>query len=95
MPYKASTLRPRNWQPPQRASSAQRVSSAQRGHGYAYRKLRLQVLKEEPYCTLRLSRCTGISETADYIIPWSKGGQTIRSNLRGACLSCNSARQNR
>jgi 5-methylcytosine-specific restriction protein A len=91
MPYSAKFLKPRGY-----VSYAQsRKSSAQRGHGYAYRKLRLQVISEEPYCRLGLPKCTKISNTADYIVPVSRGGQTVRENLRGVCKSCNSSRGNR
>lgn len=60
----------------------------------AFKKVRLQVIKEEPTCRLRLPGCTGISEEADHIIPKSERPDLylVRSNLRGACGHCNRKR---
>lgn len=63
----------------------------------AWRKLRAQVIKEEPTCQLKLDGCTGVSETADHIIPRSINSALalVRSNCQGACRSCNNLRGNR
>jgi len=60
-----------------------------------WRRLRAQVLREEPACWLRLPGCTLRSTTADHIIPISAAPhlRMVRSNLRGACRSCNYRRQ--
>jgi 5-methylcytosine-specific restriction endonuclease McrA len=61
-----------------------------------WRKLRDRVIREEPICRIQLLGCTGYSTTADHIIPRSVRPDLIlvRSNLRGACQHCNSARGN-
>jgi len=48
-------------------------------------------------CWLRLAGCTGISTTADHIIPWINAPHLAmdRANLHGACFHCNSSRQNK
>lgn len=63
----------------------------------AWRTLRAQVVREEPTCKLRLDGCTGLSETADHIIARSERPdlELVRSNLQGACHSCNYKRGNR
>lgn len=59
-----------------------------------WRKLRDQVVKEEPLCRLRLGCCTIISTTADHIIPVRDRPDLKyeRRNLRGACQPCNMRR---
>jgi len=91
MPTKPRTLAPRgssNLTRPQYSTHA--LSSAQRGLGYDHRKLRAQVLKEEPICMICFS---APSTTLDHIVPRAKGGQTVRENVRGACENCNSGRR--
>jgi 5-methylcytosine-specific restriction endonuclease McrA len=60
----------------------------------AWQRLRLQVLREEPRCWLRLPGCTGASTTADHVIPVSERPDLalVRSNVRGACAHCNYSR---
>lgn len=64
---------------------------------YRWQKLRLQVIREEPVCRLRLSCCTWRSTTADHIIPVSHRPDLkyMRQNLRGSCQPCNMRRKNR
>lgn len=64
---------------------------------YRWQKLRLRVIKEEPYCRLRLSCCTRLSTTADHIIPVSQRPDLkyLRGNLRGSCQPCNMRRKAR
>jgi len=59
-----------------------------------WRKLAAQVRAEEPMCWLRLPGCTIRSTTADHIIPAAIRPELalVRSNIRGACHSCNSKR---
>lgn len=61
----------------------------------AWRKLRDQVVEEEPTCRIRLPGCTEISETADHIIPVAIDVSLAmeRSNHRGACHWCNRRRK--
>lgn len=61
----------------------------------AWRKLRDQVVAEEPTCWLRFPGiCTHVSTTADHIVPRAIRPDLamVRSNLRGACRPCNQAR---
>lgn len=62
----------------------------------AARKLRADTIKKQPLCQLRLDGCTGISTTADHIIPRSQRPELtlVRSNLQGACAACNMKRSN-
>lgn len=58
----------------------------------AWRKIRDQVVDEEPDCRLRYAGiCTGASQTADHIEHADTHPQLAleRSNLRGACNACN------
>jgi 5-methylcytosine-specific restriction endonuclease McrA len=66
-------------------------------HTRAWRKLRDQVVAEEPTCRLRIADiCTTVSTTADHIIPVTTRPDLAldRSNCRGACRPCNDARGN-
>lgn len=61
----------------------------------AWRVLRDQVVHDEPICWLQFPDiCTRVSTTADHVIPKSVRPDLamVRSNLRGACLPCNKAR---
>ena len=57
----------------------------------AGRKLRAEVLRQEPTCRLRLPGCTRISTHVDHIIPRSQRPDLalVRSNCQGACAPCN------
>jgi 5-methylcytosine-specific restriction endonuclease McrA len=62
----------------------------------AWRRLRDQVVKEEPTCRLRFPGiCTLTSTTADHITPVTTDPQLAlaRTNVRGACAPCNEARR--
>ena len=64
----------------------------------AWRKLRDQVVAEEPECRLRIAGvCTGASTTADHIESYASRPDLAmaRSNLRGSCEPCNWHRGNR
>lgn len=61
----------------------------------AWRKLRDQVVHDEPICWLQFPGiCTRVSTTADHMQPKAVRPDLVmvRSNLRGACLPCNKAR---
>jgi len=60
-------------------------------HTRAWRKLRDQVVREEPLCRLRLVGCTNLSQTADHIITVHDRPDLamVRGNLRGSCHHCN------
>lgn len=63
----------------------------------AWRALAARVVREEPVCWLRYPRCTRWSDTADHVIPVADRPDLalVRSNVRGACASCNSSRGRR
>ena len=66
-------------------------------HTRAWRRLRDQVVSEEPTCQLRFTGiCTVVSTTADHIVPVTAAPELAleRSNCRGACGPCNDARRN-
>ena len=61
----------------------------------AWRKLRDQVVAEEPMCWLHFPEvCTNVSTTADHVLSVHARPDLamVRSNLRGACDPCNRAR---
>lgn len=63
-----------------------------------WRRLRDQVVREEPMCRLRIPGvCTFVSTTGDHIIPVSfrPDLKFERSNVRGSCRPCNAKRKNR
>lgn len=78
------------------APRRRRPGSGQLSSG-RWKKLRLQVIAEEPICRLRLAGCTLRSDTADHIITVKDRPDLrfVRSNLRGSCQSCNMARGSR
>ena len=51
--------------------------------------LRNKVFERDNY-TCRICGRTGIKLTIDHIIPFTKGGKTIITNLQTLCTSCNS-----
>lgn len=60
----------------------------------AWRRLRDQVVREEPLCWLQLGRCTRASTTGDHVIPVIVRPDLalVRSNVHGACANCNQDR---
>lgn len=61
---------------------------------WAWRKLAAQVVAEEPTCWLQLDGCTRLSTTGDHIYSVATHPHLAltRSNIRGACASCNRVR---
>jgi len=57
-----------------------------------YKKNRKEILAKSNYIC---HYCGGPANTADHIIPVSKGGGHELSNLLPACHDCNSTRQDR
>lgn len=62
----------------------------------AWKKLRDQVVVEEPLCWLGLPGCTRLSTTGDHVIPVTERPDLalVRDNVRGCCRSCNDKRGN-
>ena len=63
------------------------------GHGStrAWRKLREQVLAEEPLCR----DCSGLATEAGHVVGRAQGGRDVRANLKGQCRPCNLAQMQR
>jgi 5-methylcytosine-specific restriction protein A len=73
-----------------------RAGSTARGYGSLWQRLSKLVLIEEPFCRIceREGRITR-STIPDHIVPLAYGGQTVRSNLQGSCVSCNTRKGNK
>jgi 5-methylcytosine-specific restriction enzyme A len=68
-----------------------RGSSAHRGYGHIWRKLRIMVLRRHPICADSFGiGCVSVSRHADHIVPKRQGGQDMMENLQGLCDSCHS-----
>jgi 5-methylcytosine-specific restriction protein A len=75
---------------PARFNDRARGTASSRGYGPEWRRLRAQVLREEPLCRLcleeqpkRYTQATHI----DHVLCKAHGGTDSRSNLRGLCAS--------
>ncbi|MFV0315486.1 MAG: HNH endonuclease [Microthrixaceae bacterium] len=68
---------------------------SERVSGRASTVLTARVLEEYgPVCWLQLPGCTRRATTKDHVVPLDHGGTDTLDNLRPACHSCNSKRQN-
>lgn len=77
----------------QRDYEQQRGSSASRGYGGVWQRLRAVVLAEEPLC--RACRAEGRITAAtdlDHIIAKARGGTDARANLQPLCHACHSTK---
>ncbi|MET9890780.1 HNH endonuclease [Streptomyces sp. NPDC006465] len=68
-----------------------RPSAWARGYNTQYRKARAEILSASPVCSICHRRP---ADTADHIVPLSRGGSNEPSNLRPACGPCNYGRGN-
>ena len=101
MPTRPPVHRPRPYDPVQArkdqlaALDAKRGTSTKRGYDADWRRLRQQVLAEEPHCQFcrEQGRITGARDI-DHIIPVREKPdlRLVRSNLRALCRPCHSAR---
>ena len=67
----------------------ERGTTTERGYGASWRKIRDQVLAEEPCCRICAAKgMTTASEEVDHVMPKSKGGTDARANLQGVCNEC-------
>lgn len=57
-----------------------------------YQALRYQVLVASGFTC---AYCAGPATTADHVLPRSRGGRTVRSNLLPACSTCNTSKGDR
>ena len=74
-----------------RQHDEQRGTSAQRGYGGRWQRLREMVLRDRPYC----ARCHAegrvvMATDVHHIVAKRNGGQDIQSNLEPLCHSCHS-----
>lgn len=60
------------------------------------RKLRAQILREQPTCQIRLPGCRGVADSVDHILPVSQRPELVLepTNLQSACSYCNRKRSN-
>ena len=68
------------------------TTTTRNGSTRAWRKLRAQVLIEEPLCRIQIEDvCTLVSTQVDHIIPVALRPDLdlVRGNLQGACAPCN------
>lgn len=72
-----------------RERERRRPSAAARGYDYAWRKL-AQSLYGQP-----CHWCGRTADTADHLIPLSRGGTNDPENVVPACRSCNSRKKDR
>ena len=77
--------------PCKRQRDKRRGTTTHRGYDYQWSKLSAQVRAEEPNCYL----CGAPSTATDHVIPKNRGGTNDRTNLRGICTPCNSAKRDR
>ena len=75
------------------------ASSTARGYGRQHRKLRDQLLKQEPLCRMCAQktppRCTPAT-IADHVTPIAKGGAVHDiNNLQPVCAQCHQDKSNR
>lgn len=79
--------------PTAKKSKQWKVPAERRLNTSAARRLRAQVLREEPTCQIRVPGvCTDVSTTWDHIVPRAVDPSLtlVRTNVRGACWECNS-----
>ena len=69
-----------------RRYNAKRPSASAQGYGSRWRRLRLMVLREVPWC----EDCGAVATEVDHVLALKKGGTNERTNLRSLCLSCHS-----
>lgn len=97
MPIRPPIHRPRHWKPTQRRAEEVRGpgSTTARGYGADWRRVRDQVLRDEPLCRpcTEAGRVTPAVEV-DHIFPIRQRPdlRLERSNLRPICRPCHQAR---
>ena len=60
------------------------ASTADRGYGWQWARLRASVLREEPCC----AHCGRAATTVDHVRPKARGGTDERENLQALCAAC-------
>lgn len=68
---------------------ARRASASRRGYGREWKRIRDQVLADEPKCVA----CNAAPATqVDHVLPLADGGTNERDNLQPLCVRCHSAK---
>ena len=59
--------------------------------------LRYEIMKRDGFRCVLCGReaSDGVKLEVDHILPVSKGGKTVKSNLRTLCLECNRGKSNK
>ena len=84
----AAEARARKWKAEQ---DSQRESAYRRGYGARWRKLRAQILMDEPLCReCRKAGCIVPATDVDHIVARADGGTDDGSNLQPLCHACHS-----
>jgi 5-methylcytosine-specific restriction protein A len=97
LPVRPPIHRPTGWRPkvPWEHRPG-RETAESRGYGTDWRKLRAEVLAEEPFC--RECAGSGLRVRAthvDHIVPKFRGGEDVKSNLRPLCAPCHLSKSGR
>lgn len=77
----------------QRLQDAQRGTSASRGYGALWRRLRGMILAGHPLCADPYGvhgDSPALATDVDHIVPLSRGGGNTMENLQALCHSCHS-----
>lgn len=83
---------------PQQRHDRDRGSSAQRGYGGRWRRLRRMILARDPVCVCRglegclhvAGGCVQLATDVDHVLPRLRGGTDAEDNLQGLCKACHS-----
>jgi 5-methylcytosine-specific restriction protein A len=88
-----TTYCPEHKQQQRRQHDEKRGTTAERGYGHTWQKLRLMILRNEPLCrdpfgTHADLKQTVVATEVDHIVPLSAGGSNTKGNLMPLCGEC-------